>query len=438
LMNKTFLKVLPSMKIKLISQFLVLAAASASAVILDGMAAAVDEEIILESDVSEEMINMARELNQQLPTDPKQLKALHDQTLQMLIDRKVMLVKADEEKIVITDEDVNNELVDMMVKMEQQYGGKEEMEKFLASQGATYKAIENNLRRRLKEKEKIQALLNKTIGAKIRITEDQIHEFYDKNRDQLELPEMISLSEVVIDKNPSTQTEQAVLVNMQNIMQMAQRGASFEDLVRRFSEADDAQTGGLVELARGNVGDEDFERAVFALKNAEISSPLRTPRGFELVKMLDLKNDTAKIRHILLLVKPSVADIAAARVKAQQAYDRIKSGEDFAKVAAEYSDDPDAKVTGGKVEEIELAKLEMALPALGTVLKNMSVGDLSQVIDDPKAFFVIRLDRRAQGRELTLDEARSYIQNYLRNIEIEKESKVWIAQLRSRYYIRVF
>jgi len=415
-----------------------IAAISASAVTLDGMAAAVDEEIILESDVSEEMINMARDMNQPLPSDPKQLQALHDQTLQMLIDRKVMLVKADEEKIVISDEDVNAELVDMMVKMEQQYGGKEEMEKYLASQGATYKAIENNIRRRLKEKEKIQALLNKTIGAKIRITEDQIHEFYDKNRDQLEMPEMISLSEVVIDKKPSTPTEQAVLANIQNIAQMAERGSSFEDLVRRFSEADDAQTGGVVELTKGNVGDADFEKAVFALKNAEISGPLRTPSGYELVKMLDLKNDTAKIRHILLLVKPSAADVAAVRVKAQQAYDRIKAGEDFAKVAAELSDDPDAKVTGGKVEEIELAKLEQALPAMGTALKNMAVGDLSQVIDDPKAFFVIRLDRRAQGRELTLDEARSYIQNYLRNMEIEKESKVWIAQLRARYYIRVF
>ncbi len=413
-------------------------AISAAAVTLDGMAAAVDEEIILESDVSEEMINIAREMNQPLPSDAKQLQALHDQTLQMLIDRKVMLVKADEEKIVISDEDVNNDLVDMMVKLEQQYGGKEEMEKYLASQGATYKAIENNIRRRLKEKEKIQALLNKTIGMKIRITEDQIHEFYDKNRDQLELPEVISLSEVVIDKKPSSPTEQAVLVNMQNIKQMAERGTGFEDLVHRFSEADDAQTGGVVELTKGNVGDADFEKAVFAMKNAEISTPLRTPRGFELVKMLDLKNDTAKIRHILLEIKPSAGDVAAARVKAQQAYDRIKSGEDFATVAAELSDDPDAKATGGRVEEIELAKLEQALPAMGIALKNMAVGDLSQVIDDPKAFFVIRLDRKAQGRELTLDEARSYIQNYLRNIELEKESKIWIAQLRSRYYIRVF
>jgi parvulin-like peptidyl-prolyl isomerase len=90
------------------------------------------------------------------------------------------------------------------------------------------------------------------------------------------------------------------------------------------------------------------------------------------------------------------------------------------------------------VEEIELAKLEQALPAMGTVLKNMAVGDLSQVIDDPKAFFIIRLDRRAQGRELTLDEARNYIQNYLRNLGIEEESKTWIAQLRARYYIRIF
>ena len=427
------------MKIKLFAAFIALIAASTvSAVTLDGMAAAVDEEIILESDVSEEMINMAREMNQPLPSDPKQLQALHDQTLQMLIDRKVMLVKADEEKIVISDEDVNPELVDMMMRMEQQYGGKEEMEKYLSAQGATYKAIENNIRRRLKEKAKIQALLNKTIGMKIRITEDQIHQFYDKNRDQLELPEMISLSEVVIDKKPSTPTEQAVLAKMQSIAQMAERGTSFEDLVHRFSEATDAQTGGVVELTKDNVGDADFEKAVFALKNAEISTPLRTPRGFELVKMLDLKNDTAKIRHILLEVKPSAADVVAARVKAQSAYDRIKSGEDFATVAAELSDDPDAKATGGRVEEIELAKLEQALPAMGTALKDMAVGDLSQVIDDPKAFFVIRLDRKAQGRELSLDEARSYIQNYLRNIEIEKESKVWIAQLRARYYIRVF
>jgi peptidyl-prolyl cis-trans isomerase SurA len=437
-MSRIFPKIPRPMKINLFPALLLLMVISAPAVTLDGMAAAVDEEIILESDVSEEMINIAREMNQPLPSDQKQFQALHDQTLQMLIDRKVMLVKADEEKIVITDEDVNNDLVDMMVKMEQQYGGKEAMEKYLATQGATYKAIENNVRRRLKEKEKIQALMNKTIGAKIRITEDQIREFYDKNRDQLELPEMISLSEVVIDKKPSPPTEQTVLLNMQNIAQMAERGTGFEDLVHRYSEADDAQTGGVVELTRGNVGDADFEKAVFALKNAEISSPIRTPRGYELVKMLDLKNDSAKIRHILLEVKPSAADIAAARVKAQQAYDRIKSGEDFAKVAAELSDDPDAKATGGKVEEIELAKLEQALPAMGTALSNMAVGDLSQVIDDPKAFFVIRLDRKAQGRELSLDEARNYIQNYLRNIEIEKESKVWIAQLRSRYYIRIF
>lgn len=428
----------PSVINKLIFFLLLLAVQPGSAALLDGVAAAVDEEIILESDVSEEIINAAREMGQSLPNDPKEMKALREQTLQMLIDRKVMLAKAAEEKIVVSDTDVEDELRKNMSAMEERYGSKEAMETYLATQGATYRALENNMRRRLKEKRKIKELIEKQLGSRIRVTEDQIVDFYKNNRDQLELPDMVSLSEVVVSKKPSTATEQVVVRRLEEIKRKADMGSNFEDLVHKESEAADAAQGGIVDLTKGTIQDEAFEKAVFALKASETSQPLRTASGFELVKMMELRGDKAKIRHILLTVKPTDADIEMARVKATQARDRLRSGEEFAKVAAELSDDAEAKATGGKVEEVELSKLKQALPAVATALERLSPDEISDVIEDLNAFFIIRLDRRAKGRELTLDEARSHIQNYLKSVELEKVSQSWITQLRSKYYIRVF
>ena len=142
-----------------------------------------------------------------------------------------------------------------------------------------------------------------------------------------------------------------------------------------------------------------------------------------------------QIRHIFLRYgdNPSKADRARVLKAATKAYERVKAGEDFAKVAQEVSQGPTAS-SGGDLGELTESGL---LPELARALKGVEVGQFTQPVVTTNGVHVVRLDGRRPGVRRKFEAERNKIYQELYQKEVERQMKVWLDEVRAESAIEI-
>src|SRR3972149_4487370 len=108
---------------------------------------------------------------------------------------------------------------------------------------------------------------------------------------------------------------------------------------------------------------------------------------------------SVRIRHIFIGIpgEPSPEDVARARTRAAEASKRLRGGDDFGRVAAEYSDGA-AALQGGDVGVIRQGDMD---PALETVAFSLKPGSISDIIRTAGGFHIIKVEERMAGDTAT-------------------------------------
>jgi peptidyl-prolyl cis-trans isomerase C len=139
--------------------------------------------------------------------------------------------------------------------------------------------------------------------------------------------------------------------------------------------------------------------------------------------------EKVKARHIFIQVKEGATaeEKTKARAKADGILDRLKKGEDFAKVAAEVSEDADSAKNGGDLGVLSPGKTNStAFENAAFALKN---GEISPVVETPFGLHIIKADERTAQRTATFDETRGYIEAVLKKEYEQKKGEEFIAQV---------
>lgn len=111
-----------------------------------------------------------------------------------------------------------------------------------------------------------------------------------------------------------------------------------------------------------------------------------------------------RARHILARVEGS--DGAAAKKKIEATVERLQKGEDFAKVAAEVSDDASTKSNGGDLGVISAGQVDEAFAKAALELE---AGKLSGPVQTPAGWHVIKVDEVIPGKKIPLADVRADI-----------------------------
>jgi peptidyl-prolyl cis-trans isomerase C len=135
----------------------------------------------------------------------------------------------------------------------------------------------------------------------------------------------------------------------------------------------------------------------------------------------------AEVSASHILFDTSKRDDAAALALAKEVRARLAAGADFAKVAAEVSDDPTAKENGGSVGWFAPGKMDAAFTKAAFALKN--VGDLSEPVKSSFGWHVIRLDGRRAPREVPFERARKQIMADLKTRYINEAREAKLAAI---------
>lgn len=144
-----------------------------------------------------------------------------------------------------------------------------------------------------------------------------------------------------------------------------------------------------------------------------------------------------KLAHMLFKLPEHATEqqIADAKEKASKAIARVKAGEDFAKVAATESDDDSTKATGGELGWFQRGS--MANPEWEPIVFAMEKGDVRGPVTGPQGFHVFLVDEIKRSDLKPFPEMKDQLQRELRRREMDKQTQVWVDELRKKAYIDI-
>jgi len=405
--------------------------------VLDRIAAIVDDDIILESEVTQNTYLLAMQLQIDPTKDPAKFLELQKQTLENLIIRHILLTKAEEDTVIPDQARVDAYVDEEMAKLKNRLGSDEKIEEQF---GQPIKKVRRDYEEEIKKNFTIQMLREeKFVGTTV--SRREIHRFFETNKDSLpEMKDMVEISHIQINPKPGEAAKAAARERMVEIKKRLDEGADFAELAKQVSDdPGSGQRGGdLGFIERGGGFVLEFEEAAFALEPGEVSDIVETQFGFHIIELLERRGDRIHTRHILVGLQTTSDDEKAAAERIKEIAQRVKeNGEDFAEVAKEVSMDPTTSNEGGYLSWHEIETLQETAKSFVTNIRNLKPGEISDPFKSQFGFHVIKLINRREARPYDLDQDWDMIENYALNAKKQQEFDEWIAELRSEMYIEI-
>ena len=279
---------------KLFSCLLVLSVVALPAIlwaddtVIEEIIARVNNQIITHSEFLHGKEELRKEAQQQDPANADKFVADRDKdVLRDLIDQQLLLEKGKDIGIT-ADTEVIKRLDEMRKDMK--LGSMEELEKAAQSQGISFEEFKQNLRNQIIT----QQVIGREVGSRLTPSKEDIQKFYDTHKSEMEQPETIRLSEILVstDPKPNDSTDEAqrlqtAQAKAKDLLAQIRKGAKFEDVAKKDSDGPTAAQGGdLGEFKRGALA-KALEDRTFVMKPGEVSDVIRTKQGFVILKVAE-------------------------------------------------------------------------------------------------------------------------------------------------------
>lgn len=133
-----------------------------------------------------------------------------------------------------------------------------------------------------------------------------------------------------------------------------------------------------------------FETAAYNTKVGEVSMPIRTRFGYHIIKVEDRRpsNGTMTAAHILVSNDPELTDAQDPEQRAKEIYARLKKGDFFEELAAQFSDDKRTAKTGGILPPFFVGRMVPEFENAAFALK--ADGDISEPVESPYGWHIIK------------------------------------------------
>lgn len=394
--------------------------------LVDGISAIVGQEIILKSEVEQYVQNYVIQNKINIQSDPVKYQALQKEVLDRLIEQKILLTKADEDTITVTEREVDRYLEEQIRTLINRVGSEAELE---AAFQNPMKKIRRDMRKETENRLKIETLRrNKFQGVKV--TRREVEKFFSTYEDSLpKLAETVDISHILKQVKPGGSSKEEAENRIMAIKQKIEAGEDFNELAKEYSEdpGTSMRGGDLGFIKRGDFVPE-FEEVAFKLEPGQLSDVVQTQFGFHLIKMIEKRGEKIHTSHILIQLKPAKSDEERVINELKDIRQQILSGKSFESMAIENSDDENVNNDKGHLGIWEIDKL--AIPQFKTVVKKLNVGEISEPFKTDYGYHIVILKSHREPRTLSLEEDWEQIKNMALNFKIEKEYSEWIKSLK--------
>ena len=343
--------------------------------VLDRVAIIVDEGVVMESQINELLLSTklrSAEQGIQLPPD----NVLLDEIKEQLIIQELQLQRGQDFGVRISDTELNQTFAQIAST------NGVDIEKFIdeyEASGQDYEKLREEVRRDMI----IQRVQRGIVGGLINITDQEIDGF-------------LATEEAIAQLTPELLVRQIQVKTKalaEEVLKKIDEGESFEDLVESNSINQNRSQGGLMPWRKINEMPSIFANAMKEQSLGFISEPIETGSGFHLLKLEDKRGPLVKFekqwetRHVLL-VPSAIRDVDATKAEAEVLREKVLAGEDFAKIAEQYSEDPGSGSNGGSLDWLPMGS---TVSEFENVMINSDLNVVSEVFESQFGFHFLEV-----------------------------------------------
>jgi peptidyl-prolyl cis-trans isomerase SurA len=143
-----------------------------------------------------------------------------------------------------------------------------------------------------------------------------------------------------------------------------------------------------------------------------------------------------KLRHILVALpeKPTETQIADAKRKATELMEKVRAGADFARLAADHSDDEQTKFSGGELGWIERGSIDTEWEV---IVFAMNKSEVRGPITGPRGLHVFQVTEVERNQQKPFAQMKEQLRNEIFRKEMERQTKLWLDELREKAHIQM-
>jgi len=315
---------------------------------IDRVIAVVGDQPLLWSDVLT-AINQRRAQGLQLPTDSVAQAKLASTVLGELVDEEILVQKAKEMKLEVTDADITSGADRQIKQVRSQFGSDEEYRAELKKAGL---GTPEEYRKSLIEQYRRQNLQQKAFtelkkkAKPVNVTEAEVSAAFEQSRTELQKrPATITFRQIVVAPHASPAADAKAKAHIDSLLVEIRKGGDFEQIAKRESmDPGTKQLGGdLGWNRRGGGLVPEFEQMMFALRPGDVSPVIKTAFGYHIIKVDRVQSAEVKARHILISPVIDSADVAAAKVEADTVAAQWRRGVPYDSLVAHHHDATEEK-----------------------------------------------------------------------------------------------
>lgn len=399
---------------------------------IDRIVAVVNNDVITQSELDKRLTQTKQQLNtQKIQLPPEDV--LRRQLLERMVVEDIQLQLALQTGIRVTDADVERAIESIASRNKLTTSA---LFDTVRQQGFDRSAYHDQIRKQIT----IQQLIDREITSRVVVSEGEVKNYLENSRTARQEATEYDISHIYISLAESATTEQVASAKQraEDVRRRVLAGEDFARAAVTYSQGPNALTGGALGWKSAAQLPELFVSALAKLEPGTISSVLRGPNGFHILRLNGRRNSSptealiqqTHVRHILL--RPS--EIQSVRETTERLLElrrRIEAGEDFATLAKTYSEDAISAANGGDLGWVSPSQL---VPAFEQAMDRLDIDKISEPVQTSFGLHLIQvLGRREQAA--TGERAQATARRQIHARKADDRYEQWVRQLRDEAYV---
>jgi peptidyl-prolyl cis-trans isomerase SurA len=397
---------------------------------LDHIVAVVNEDVIMKSELENKIYTINEKMKEQGANTPPE-SILKRQVLNNLIQNRIQLQLATMIGIKVNDENLNRTISDIAAESQITL---EQFREILEKDGYNYEQFREDIRNQIT----LTQLRKRQVTNRIIVSEKEIDNFLTNDNSQGIFQTEIRLSHILFSLSETatedeiTQTEQMASEVRDELLM----GADFAKIASTVSDSGNAKAGGDLGWRKIDTIPTLFTDYIPNMKVGDISELIRSPSGFHIIKISDLKDMEENIveqthaRHILVKINELRTD-KQANEKLLQLKLRIDNGADFSLLAKGNSDDAMSAIANGGLGWSIPGEL---VPEFQRVLDGLEINETSEPFKSRFGWHIAQvLGRRNHDNTESIKRARA--RKVIGDRKLNEALQNWHRELLDEAYV---
>ena len=400
---------------------------------LDSVVAVVNDGVITSSELDTQIELLRKQFvakGMQAPPED----VLRKQVLQHLIDVNLQLQLAKQNSLTVDDTELNEAINRIALSNKMTL---DQLRQAIEQQGLGWTVYRDNLRKEIL----ISRVQQKAIGRDNTVSAQQIEDYLKSPEHQNKTQLLYHVQNIVIPlpEEPTPAELQKAKLKADALLEKIHKGSDFSQLALASSSGEFALEGG--DLGERHLAElpEVFVNQIVTMKSGEVSEPIRTGNGYQLIKLVSVSGENAHhqvtkthVRHILLKQEASMT-LEEVQKQADNLYQQLKSGKDFADLAKHYSLDVSSAVKGGDLGWVTSGEL---VPEFEKEMNELAVHQISKPTKSPFGWHIIEVLERKQVDD-TASFEREQVRKFLLQRKFTESVQNWLQHVRADAYVKI-